>query len=78
MDAKYVEACEQRLGVWRKFLNDNPLHSLEDKIGRDNKGLPIVVMTVEDQIKNISNILNQYVQLMERVEKLKSNACKKE
>ena len=74
----YIEAdlkwAEKRLKEWRKYIDDNPLDKLEDRMAfkQTAKGtISMVSATIESQIKSIRDTMKEYLQLLDVVNKLR-------
>ena len=70
-----LEWAEAQLTQWRQYIDDNPIHLLEDRWGK--KEMPkggyawVVTATKEQQIKSVQDTMVKYLQLLEVVDKLR-------
>ena len=70
-----LEWAESQLVTWRSYVDANPLHQLKDRIEwkPTAKGglLPMVIASIEAQGKFIQATMNNYLDLLEVVDKLR-------
>ena len=66
--------AEQQLISWKKYVDANPLHQLEDRIKwKETKAggaMPMVIASIEAQGKFVQETMKNYLALLEQVEKL--------
>lgn len=70
-----LEWAETQLQTWREYIDANPINQLKDrkdfKETKTGGVIPMVVQTIEGQIKCIQDTMTKYLQLLEVVEKLR-------
>ena len=70
-----LEWAEEQLSSWKKYIDDHPLHTLEDRIEwkPTAKGglLPMVIASIEAQGKFIQETMKNYLALLEVVDRLR-------
>jgi hypothetical protein len=69
-----LDWCEKKLEEWKKYIDDNPINILKDRIIKKQtaKGsISIISATVESQIKSIRDTMKEYLQLLEVVNNLR-------
>lgn len=72
----FVEAelnwAEQQLLSWKQYVDDNPLHTLEDRIKwKETKAggaMPMVIASIESQGKFIQDTMKNYLALLKEVD----------
>lgn len=75
----YVSAeldwAETKLGEWRDYIDQNPIPSLKDRVQfkqTSNGGaIPMVIASIESQIKSLRDTMKEYLSLLEIVDKLR-------
>jgi hypothetical protein len=75
----YIDAeldwAEQKLNEWREYIDNNPIDKLKDRIEwkPTAKGgtMPMVVASIESQIKCIRDTMKEYLALLEQVNKMR-------
>lgn len=75
----YIEAeldfAEEQLASWKKFIEDNPINELKEKIAyKETKGggvIPMVIETVGQQIKTLRETLREYLSLLREVDNMR-------
>jgi len=78
MDLDWAEA---QLATWRRYVEENPIHLLQDRWGK--KEMPrggqtmVVTATIEQQVKSIQDTLTRFLQLLEVVNKLREQEEKR-
>lgn len=75
-----LDWCEQRLSEWKKYIDDNPINELEDRLAMKQtaKGMiSMVTATIETQIKSIRDTMKEYLQLLEVVDRLREKEASK-
>jgi len=75
--------AEEQLKSWKQYVDNNPMHTLVDRIEwkPTAKGglLPMVIASIEAQGKFIQETMKNYLALLEVVDKLREKeAAKKE
>lgn len=70
-----LDWAETQLASWKQYIDDNPMHTLEDRVKwKETRGggtMPMVVASIESQIKAISDLMTRYLALLEVVDKLR-------
>lgn len=69
-----LDWAEQQLATWKVYIDDNPMHELDDRIKyKEIKGVevPYVVASIEAQGKFLQETMKNYLALLEVVEKLR-------
>lgn len=70
-----LDWAEEQLHTWRKYIDDHPLDTLQDRIEwkPTSKGgaIPMVIASVEAQGKFIQETMKNYLALLEVVNKLR-------
>ena len=70
-----LDWAEQQLEQWRTYMDDNPIHTLTDRIvWKELKGglqAPQVVASVENQGKYIQDMMKNYLSLLTEVNKMR-------
>jgi hypothetical protein len=75
----YVSAeldwAETKLGEWRDYIDQNPIPDLKDRVQfkqTSNGGaIPMVIASIESQIKSLRDTMKEYLALLEIVDKLR-------
>lgn len=71
-----LEWAESKLQEWKDYINANPFHQLKDRIEwkPTSKGgmLPMVIATIESQIKCVRDTMKEYLAMLEVVDKLRA------
>lgn len=67
--------AEEKLAEWRKYVDDNPINELNDRVKMkqtaNGGAIPMVVASIESQIKSIRDTMKEYLQMLEIVKKLR-------
>jgi hypothetical protein len=70
-----LEWAEQKLVEWKNYVDSNPFHEMKDRIEwkPTAKGgmMPMVVASIEAQIKCVRDTMKEYLLLLEQVEKMR-------
>jgi len=70
-----LEWAEQKLLEWRQYVDDNPFQSMKDRIEwkPTSKGgmIPMVIASIESQIKCVRDTMKEYLLLLEQVERMR-------
>jgi hypothetical protein len=70
-----LEWAESKLAEWRSYIDDNPINTLKDRIEwkPTSKGgtMPMVIASIESQIKSLRDTMKEYLALLEVVDKLR-------
>jgi hypothetical protein len=70
-----LEWAESKLAEWRSYIDNNPINSLKDRIEwkPTSKGgtMPMVIASIESQIKSLRDTMKEYLALLEVVDKLR-------
>lgn len=76
-----LDWAEEKLREWREYIDINPLDKLEDRIKwKETKAggmMPMVVASIESQIKSIRDTMKEYLMLLEQVNKMRESEEKK-
>ena len=71
-----LEWAESKLQEWKDYIDANPFHQLKDRIEwkPTSKGgmLPMVIATIESQIKCVRDTMKEYLAMLEVVDKLRA------
>jgi hypothetical protein len=67
--------AEEQLTTWRAYIDAHPIHELVDRIEwkPTSRGgtMPMVIASIEQQLKAITELMTKYLQLLEVVDKLR-------
>lgn len=70
-----LDWAEEQLASWRAYIDANPIHELKDRIEwkPTSKGgtMPMVIASIEQQLKAITELMTKYLSLLEVVDKLR-------
>ena len=70
-----LEWAEAKLAEWRDYVDKNPIANLKDRIEwkPTSKGgaIPMVIASIESQIKSIRDTMKEYLALLDVVDKLR-------
>lgn len=70
-----LEWAEAKLAEWRDYVDKNPIAELKDRIEwkPTSKGgaIPMVIASIESQIKSIRDTMKEYLALLDVVDKLR-------
>jgi hypothetical protein len=70
-----LDWAEEQLASWKQYIDANPIHKLKDRIEwkPTSRGgsMPMVIASIEQQIKAISDLMTRYLALLEVVDKLR-------
>jgi hypothetical protein len=70
-----LEWAEQKLLEWKQYVDDNPFQNMKDRIEwkPTAKGgmIPMVIASIESQIKCVRDTMKEYLVLLEQVEKMR-------
>lgn len=70
-----LDWAEAQLKTWRDYIDANPINELKDrkdfKETKTGGVIPMVVQTIEAQIKCIQDTMTKYLQLLEVIDKLR-------
>lgn len=75
----YIEAeldwANQKLQEWKRYVDENPFPDMKDRIEwKPTKGggmMPMVVASIESQIKCVRDTMKEYLVLLEQVNKMR-------
>ena len=71
-----LDWAEEQLASWKQYVDDNPMHKLEDRINyKETKTggvIPMVIASIEAQGKFIQETMKNYLALLEVVDKLRN------
>ena len=67
--------AEQKLLDWKRYVDDNPFQHMKDRIEYKNTktggSMPMVVASIEAQIKCVRDTMKEYLVLLEQVDKMR-------
>jgi hypothetical protein len=70
-----LEWAESKLAEWRAYIDGNPINTLKDRIEwkPTSKGgtMPMVIASIESQIKSLRDTMKEYLALLDVVDKLR-------
>lgn len=70
-----LDWAEEQLSTWKKYIDANPIHELKDRIEwkPTSRGgaMPMVIASIEAQLKAITELMTKYLTLLEVVDKLR-------
>ena len=70
-----LEWAEAKLQEWRAYIDKNPIAELKDRIEwkptAKGGAMPMVVASIESQIKSLRDTMKEYLALLETVDKLR-------
>ena len=70
-----LDWAEARLAEWRSYIDNNPINTLKDRIEwkPTSKGgtMPMVIASIESQIKSLRDTMKGYLALVDVVDKLR-------
>lgn len=70
-----LEWAEQKLVEWKQYVDDNPFQNMKDRIEfkPTAKGglIPMVIASIESQIKCVRDTMKEYLVLLEQVDKMR-------
>jgi hypothetical protein len=70
-----LEWAEEKLAEWRSYIDGNPINTLKDRIEwkPTAKGgtMPMVIASIESQIKSLRDTMKEYLALLDVVDKLR-------
>lgn len=70
-----LDWAEEQLITWKKYIDANPIHELKDRIEwkPTSRGgsMPMVIASIEQQLKAITELMTKYLTLLEVVDKLR-------
>lgn len=76
-----LEWAETQLVSWKAYVDNNPLHTLKDRIEwKQTKGggtMPMVIASIEQQGKFIQDTMKNYLLLLEQVNKMREQEAAK-
>jgi hypothetical protein len=76
-----LEWAEVQLKQWKEYIDNNPLHTLKDRIEwkPTSKGgmMPMVIASIEAQGKFIQDTLKNYLALLKEVDSMREAESKK-
>ena len=78
-----LDWAENQLASWKQYVDDHPLHEMKDRIEwkPTSKGglIPMVIASIEAQVKFIQETMKNYLALLEIVNNLREkDEAKKE
>jgi hypothetical protein len=70
-----LDWAEETLHTWKSYIDAHPIHELKDRIEwkPTSRGgaIPMVISSIEAQIKAITELMTKYLALLEVVDKLR-------
>jgi len=70
-----LEWAEQKLQEWKQYVDENPFQHMKDRIEfkPTAKGglIPMVIASIESQIKCVRDTMKEYLVLLEQVDKMR-------
>src|SRR5688572_3493222 len=76
-----LDWAEAQLVTWKKYIDANPVHELKDRVEFKPTArggvIPMVIASIEQQLKAISDLMKNYLTLLEVVDKLREKEEKK-
>lgn len=70
-----LEWAESKLAEWRQYVDANPIAGLVDRVQfkqtANGGSLPMVVASIESQVKSLRDTMKEYLALLEVVDKLR-------
>ena len=70
-----LEWAEKKLLEWKQYVDDNPFQEMKDRIEwkPTSKGgaIPMVIASIESQIKCVRDTMKEYLVLLEQVDKMR-------
>lgn len=76
-----LDWAEEQLQTWKKYIDANPVHELKDRVEwkPTSRGgaMPMVIASIEQQIRAISDLMKNYLTLLEVVDKLREKEEKR-
>lgn len=70
-----LDWAEEKLGEWREYVDKNPLNSLKDRVEwkptAKGGAIPMVIASIEQQIKSVRDTMKEYLALLDVVDKLR-------
>jgi hypothetical protein len=76
-----LDWAEEQLSTWKKYIDANPIHEMKDRIEwkPTSRGgsMPMVIASIEQQIKAVTELMTKYLTLLEVVDKLREKEAAK-
>lgn len=76
-----LEWAEKQLKEWKEYIDNNPLHTLKDRIEWKPTArggtIPMVIASIEQQGKFIQDTLKNYLALLKEVDLMREAEAKK-
>ena len=76
-----LDWCEAKLAEWREYVDNNPIAELKDRLSyktTSNGGsIPMVVASIESQIKSIRDTMKEYLLMLQQVEAMREKEAQK-
>lgn len=76
-----LDWCEQKLLEWKEYIDNNPISDLTDRLSyktTSNGGsIPMVVASVESQIKSLRDTMKEYLLMLQQVEAMREKEAQK-
>jgi hypothetical protein len=76
-----LEWCEQKLLEWKEYIDQNPISGLQDRISykttANGGSIPMVVSSVEAQIKSLRDTMKEYLVMLQQVEAMREKEAQR-
>lgn len=67
--------AESQLATWKAYVDKNPIDELEDRKDwkelKDGRMMPVVIASIEQQIKSIQDTMKNYLSLLAQVDAMR-------
>lgn len=77
-----LDWCNEKLEEWRTYIDSNPLGELEDRVKwKETKAggsMPMVIASIESQIKSIRDTMKEYLALLDVVNRMRGEEEKRQ
>lgn len=77
-----LEWAEKQLKEWKEYIDNNPLHTLKDRIEwkptARGGSMPMVIASIEQQGKFIQETLKNYLALLKEVDAMREKEAVKQ
>jgi hypothetical protein len=76
-----LDWAEEKLTNWRDYMDDHPIHTLDDRLAykvlKNGTEVPQVIASIETQGKYIQDMMKNYLSLLGEVNKMREIEEKK-
>lgn len=76
-----LQWAENQLATWRQYIDENPINEMADrvqmKVTKTGGAIPLVVSTIENQIKSVRETMKEYLALLKEVNKMREEEEKR-